>query len=158
MALIRNRALAVDSWQLLETVEAGEDGSLPELPAGDIIVPAEAWRRAHAQLREHDGRVGVWLSGKDEPADLVSGFPDLALIAVQFPKLADGRGYSLGHLLRERYAWRGELRAIGDVQRDQLLYLERCGFDSFQLREGEDVATALSAFSDFSERYQAAVD
>jgi uncharacterized protein (DUF934 family) len=158
MALITKRALAADTWQLLEALEVGEDGSLPPLPAGDIIVPLDAWLRASAQLSKHDGRIGVWLSGKDDPAALCAKFSNLVLIAVQFPKLADGRGYSIGTLLRERYGWRGELRAIGDVQRDQLLFLERCGFDTFALREGENVETALRAFDDFSERYQGAVD
>jgi len=79
-------------------------------------------------------------------------------VAVHFPQFADGRGYSLGRLLRERYGWRGELRAIGDVLRDQLFYLTRCGFDAFDLREDQDLQAALSAFDDFSESYQTAVD
>jgi uncharacterized protein (DUF934 family) len=77
---------------------------------------------------------------------------------VNFPKFTDGRGYSTGRLLRERYGYRGELRAIGDIFRDQLLYLSRCGFDAFVLRPGEDPQAALAAFGDFSEAYQAAVD
>lgn len=158
MALIRNREPAADTWQLLDALEVGEDGSLPPFPAGDVIVPAGAWQRAREQLLQHDGRVGVWFRGTDDPAELAADLPQLDLIAVQFPKLADGRGFSIGRLLRERYGWRGELRAFGDVQRDQLFFLARCGFDSFQLREGEDIATAVSAFGDFSERYQAAVD
>ena len=77
---------------------------------------------------------------------------------MQFTSFTDGRGYSIGRLLRQRYGWRGELRAIGDVQRDQLFYLARCGFDAFALRDGEDVEVALAAFDDFSEAYQASVD
>jgi uncharacterized protein (DUF934 family) len=77
---------------------------------------------------------------------------------VRFTSFTDGRGYSIARLLRERYRWRGELRAIGDIQRDQLYYLHRCGFDAFDLRDGEDVETALAAFNDFSEAYQTAVD
>jgi uncharacterized protein (DUF934 family) len=77
---------------------------------------------------------------------------------VKFPSFTDGRGYSVGRLLRERYGWTGELRAVGDIQRDQLFYLARCGFNAFALREGEDVDAALTAFADFSERYQASVD
>ena len=158
MALIRNRALAPDTWQLLEALEVGEDGSLPPLPEGDLIVPVDVWLRAREQLLTHEGRLGVWLRGTDDPAALAPDLRHLTLIAVQFPKLADGRGYSIGRLLRERYGWPWELRAIGDVQRDQLLYLERCGFDAFALRESEDPDTALGAFRDFTERYQAAVD
>jgi uncharacterized protein (DUF934 family) len=78
-------------------------------------------------------------------------------IEVLFPKFGDGRGYSIARLLRERYGYKGELRAVGQVARDHLYYMEQCGFDAFLLREGEDVAEALAAFDDFSEAYQASV-
>jgi len=77
------------------------------------------------------------------------------VIAVNFPKFGDGRGYSIARLLRERYGYKGELRAVGVVARDLLQQMERCGFDSFLLREGEDAQAALAAFGDFSEAYQA---
>jgi uncharacterized protein (DUF934 family) len=156
MAVIKNRQLVPDSWQLLD---AGRDWSRPPLPsAGDVIVPASTWRELREPLVEHNGRVGVWLSGSDDPAVIAGDFERLQLIAVRFAAFTDGRGYSIGRLLRERFGWQGELRAIGDVHRDQLYYLRRCGFDSFALREGEDVGAALRAFDDFSEAYQAAVD
>jgi len=79
----------------------------------------------------------------------------LGIIAVNFPKYGDGRGYSIARLLRERYGYKGELRAVGVVARDHLQLMEQCGFDSFLLREGEDVQDALAAFDDFSETYQA---
>lgn len=75
-----------------------------------------------------------------------------------FPQFTDGRGYSTARLLRERYGWWGELRAIGDVQRDQLFYLSRVGFDAFELNDGIDLQSALSAFADFSEAYQTSVE
>jgi len=74
---------------------------------------------------------------------------------VRFPKYADGRGYSIGRLLRERHGYRGELRAVGEVARDHLQLLAQCGFDAFELRAGEDVEEALGAFEDLSESYQA---
>ena len=158
MALIRKHGVAANTWQWLDSLDVGKDGSLPELPAGDVLVPAQAWQRAREQLRVHVGRVGVWLRGNDDPGLLVPDFSRLSVIAVHFPKLVDGRGYSIARLLRERYGWRGELRAVGDVQRDELFFLARCGFDSFDLREGEEVDLASAGFRDFSERYQAAVD
>jgi uncharacterized protein (DUF934 family) len=72
------------------------------------------------------------------------------VIAVAFPQFTDGRGYSHARLLRERYRYGGELRAIGDVARDQLYYLAQCGFDGFQIPDGRDAGAALTAFSDFS--------
>lgn len=79
----------------------------------------------------------------------------LGIIAVNFPKYGDGRGYSIARLLRERYGYKGELRAVGVVARDHLQLMAQCGFDSFLLREGEDAQAALAAFDDFSESYQA---
>src|SRR4051794_11231238 len=152
MALIKGRKLAHDNWKLLE---AAGDGAALTLPAsGDVIVPLSLWRELRADLAARDGRLGVWPAGNDEPADIAGGLDRLGVIAVRFASFTDGRGYSIGRLLRERYGWKGELRAFGDVQRDQLFYLTRCGFDAFALRQGEDVATALEAFDDFSEAYQ----
>ena len=103
----------------------------------------------------------VVLQPTDDPAMLADridgrGAP-IGAIAVNFPKFGDGRGYSIARLLRERYGYRGELRAIGQVARDHLYFMAQCGFDAFQLREGEDPQEALAAFNDFSEAYQASV-
>jgi len=76
---------------------------------------------------------------------------------VNFPKFGDGRGFSIARLLRERYGYKGELRAVGQVARDHLYYMEQCGFDAYLLRDGEDVAEALAAFDDYSEAYQSTV-
>ena len=75
-------------------------------------------------------------------------------IEVSFPKFGDGRGYSIARLLRTRYGYRGELRAVGHITRDLLQFLERCGFDSYELREGENPREALSSFDDLSYAYQ----
>jgi uncharacterized protein (DUF934 family) len=80
------------------------------------------------------------------------------MIAVDFPKFADGRGFSLAYLLRQRFGFRGELRAHGPLLRDQLYYLKRVGFNAFTLREGQDVRAALASLNDFSVRYQGSVD
>ena len=155
MALIKDRKLALDNWQLLEP---GADGAFTLPVAGDIIVPLALWRASRDRLVARGGRLGVWLSGDDEPAEIAADLAHLDLIAVQFTSFTDGRGYSIGRVLRQRFGWARELRAIGDVQRDQLFYLARCGYDAFSLRPGEDVDTALRAFGDFSEAYQTAVD
>jgi len=93
-----------------------------------------------------------------EPADLREDLSRLSLIAIRFPVFTDGRGYSIARLLRERYGYTGELRAVGDIMRDQLFYLSRVGFDAFLLREGEVAEEALAAFDSFSEAYQASVE
>ena len=101
----------------------------------------------------------VVLQPTDDPATLADriggkGLP-IRSIAVNFPKYGDGRGYSIARLLRERYGYKGELRAVGEVARDHLHAMAQCGFDVFQLRDGEDAYAALTAFDDFSDQYQA---
>jgi uncharacterized protein (DUF934 family) len=155
MALIKARKLARDPWHLLKAA----DGSLPALPAaGKVIVPLAVWRERRDELIARPDGVGVWLSATDEAREIAADLPHLQVVAVHFATFNDGRGSSTARLLRERYGWRGELRAIGDVLRDQIFYLMRCGFDAFELREGEDVEAVLGRFADFSETYQAAVD
>lgn len=95
------------------------------------------------------------LEPSDDPAALAARLGDVARVEVHFPKFGDGRGYSIARLLRERHGYRGELRAVGDVARDNLYFMAQCGFDAFELRAGEDAQEALSAFHDFSEAYQA---
>ena len=95
------------------------------------------------------------LEPQDDPAAIADRLAGAARVEVNFPKFGDGRGFSIARLLRERYGYKGELRAVGQVARDHLYYMEQCGFDSFLLRDGEDVPEALAAFDDFSEQYAA---
>jgi uncharacterized protein (DUF934 family) len=99
----------------------------------------------------------VRLEATDDPSSVEDRLVRAARVEVHFPKFGDGRGYSIGRLLRERYGYQGELRAVGEVARDHLYYMENCGFDAFLLREGEDAEEALTGFSDYSEGYQASV-
>lgn len=158
--IIKNRAVVEDAFIV---VRAAEDGALPAvdaLPAGKIIVPFALWKEHKAAIvatRAKDD-IGVWLAPDDEPADLVADFAELNVIAVDFPVFRDGRGFSIGRLLRERYQWTGELRAIGDVLRDQVAFHARCGFDAFAVRADKDIHDALNAFGEFTELYQGATD
>lgn len=153
--IIRHRQVVADNWQLLKTAV---DGGAQMPAAGDVIVPLPMWRAQRDALLARSGQVGVWLDSHEEPASIAGDLRHFGNIAINFPQFTDGRGYSTARLLRERYRWRGELRAIGDVQRDQLFYLARCGFDAFDLRAGQDPQAALAAFGDFSEGYQASVE
>jgi uncharacterized protein (DUF934 family) len=146
--LIKNGAVVDDGWTLVREI-----ASIADLPATKAIVPLAFWCEAQAQLR---GRVdiGVWLAPADDPALLANDTAALPLIAVDFPKFADGRGYSIGRLLRERFSYKGELRAVGDIARDQLYFLYQVGFDAFLLRDGKDAQDALRSLHDFSDGYQ----
>jgi len=152
--IIRQSQVVADNWLLLK---AAPEASIAIPPDGDVIVPLAVWRAQRDALTARAGKLGVWLDSHEDPALIASDLSHFALVAVNFPQFADGRGYSIAHLLRERYGWRGELRAIGDVLRDQLFYLAQCGFDAFELRAGQDAQAALSAFGDFSEAYQTSV-
>jgi uncharacterized protein (DUF934 family) len=101
-----------------------------------------------------DGEV-LRLEPTDDPASVADRLARAARVEVNFPKFGDGRGYSIARLLRERYGYKGELRAVGEVVRDHLYNMENVGFDAFLLREGEDPVEALTGFDDFSEAYQA---
>ncbi|HEY7761199.1 MAG TPA: DUF934 domain-containing protein [Burkholderiales bacterium] len=153
--LIKGRALAPNTWRTI-AADRTQSGELP--PGEDLIVPLPLWFTQRVALLARAGRTGVWLQPADDPAALVTAPPLPDLIAVHFPVFSDGRGYSTARLLRERHGFRGELRAIGDVLRDQLFELTRCGFDAFELRPDQDAAQALKALDDFTEVYQAATD
>jgi uncharacterized protein (DUF934 family) len=157
--VIRGRRVENDPWRTLGG-DAGED--LSTLPPGPIIVPLKLFNERYEELQRRDHPYGVWLGPDDDPADLASRISRLAsppnLVAVYFPKFGDGRGYSTGALLRTRYGWQGELRAFGDIGRDHLFNLARCGFDAFRLPPQRDPHDAIAGFSDFSLRYQGSVD
>ena len=155
--LIKNAKIITDSWQRLDWTA---DGSLPSVPAtGDMLVPLRLWQGlADELLGRSTGKLGLWLESDEDPVLIADSLAAFSVIAVNFPQFTDGRGYSTARLLRERYGWKGELRAIGDIQRDQLYFLSRCGFDSFLLNDDLDPQEALTAFNDFSEAYQTSVE
>jgi uncharacterized protein (DUF934 family) len=152
---IKQGALRQDDWQILEIVE-GQAAVVPE--SGKWIVPLAVWREQRTALLARQQSLGVKLDPADDPAALAGDTGVLEVVAVNFPAFTDGRGFSSARLLRERFGFKGELRAVGDVSRDQIFLLARCGFDAFLLREGEDGEAALVALKDFSEVYQAAND
>jgi uncharacterized protein (DUF934 family) len=102
--------------------------------------------------------IGVRLSPTDDPAALVPYLEVVPLVAIEFPVFSDGRGYSTAAVLRSRYRYRGDLRAIGDVLIDQLFFMRRVGFTSFLLRADQDHLKAAAKMRTFSDAYQGAAD
>jgi uncharacterized protein (DUF934 family) len=146
-----------------EQAATAEEVAALDVPTGKVIVPLLVWlaRKDELTPRLNAGALGVWLDSFESLEALAESIDNLnrfALIAVNFPRFVDGRGYSYGTLLRKRFAYQGELRAIGDVFKDQLFYLKRCGFDAFAVRADKNIEDALRGLNDFSETYQAAVD
>jgi len=156
--IIVNRAIVEDDWSF---VAAGQEAE-PLPAAGKLLVPLKLWQARRDELIDHAAHarapLGVWLEGHEDPAELADDIGRFSLIAIHFPRFADGRGYSAAYLLRTRYGYAQELRAIGDVLRDQLFYLKRVGFTAFAVRADKDIEDALKALNDFSETYQGSVD
>lgn len=148
--IIKNRQIIEDSWPTI-----ADDA---ELPTGPALVSLARWNRERAALLARSEPLGVQLPNTANIADLVADLPHWPVVALEFPKFADGRAYSQARLLRERYGYQGEIRAVGDVLRDQLLFMARSGFDAFAVRADRSLEDALAGFSDFSESYQPAAD
>ena len=148
--LIKQREVIVDEWRYADEDPVGRERAL--------ILPFARWKAEREQWWLWDGRLGVRIGPTDPVAELKNDFTRIGLVAVEFSGLPEGRGYSQAALLRTRFKFTGELRAVGKIQRDQLFYLARCGFDTFELPEGADLEVALTAFDDFSVAYQGAVD
>ena len=153
MRVIRNGRVEEDGWQ--RVTGTGPGGPLPD---GDVIVPLAYWLGNRELPARRNGRVAVCLNGDDSLDDVAAALDGFELIALEFPKFTDGRSYSHARLLREKYGYRGEIRAVGEVLRDQLFFMQRCGIDSYQVREDKDAQDALKGLSDFSVRYQTAAD
>lgn len=137
------------------------EGASPEtvaLPAGLTLLPLAVWLARRDDVLALGAPAGVWLDSNEGPEAIAADLGRIAVVGVNFPKFTDGRGYSTARLLRERYSYCGEIRALGDVLHDQLFLMARCGFDAFALKEGKDIAKAVAAFETFRNPYQAAVD
>lgn len=146
--ILKRHEVAADQWRLF-----GEDAS----DADPIIVPlAELRKDTEAWLtRARKGRLGVRLAPTESPESLADVLPHLALIAIEFPNVGDGRGFSYGRLLRDRLGFKGELRAVGDgVKQDKIFLLARVGFESFELPSGENATEALAALKRYDVVYQ----
>jgi uncharacterized protein (DUF934 family) len=156
--IIRNGKIAPNNWLPVESVE----DALAQFTADrDLLVSLPVWTALREALLARPGRLGLRLEGNDNPEPIAADIQHFGLIAVNFPQFTDGRGYSLALLLRKRYAYLGELRAVGDVPRDCLQSLARCGFNAFSVLGANDEAAlnaALASLSDFSEAYQSTVE
>ena len=154
LRVIKGNQVIEDNWQRID--KAAEDAPLPP---GDIIVPYAYWKTHREQLLQRtDGLFGICIYGDDAIEDIKADLQHFRIIALDFPVFRDGRNYSHARLLRERYGYQGELRAVGDVLRDQLFFLRRCGIDAFQIREDKNIEDAIESFADFSQVYQPAAD
>ncbi|MCF8467088.1 MAG: DUF934 domain-containing protein [Sneathiella sp.] len=150
---IKDRKPDHDEWMPFTGLEEGSS-----LPSGDIYVPLEEWLQARETLLARNGRLGVAVRNTDNLGILKDDLERLDLVVLEFPKMADGRAFSQARLLRERYGFKGEIRATGDILHDQLFYMQRCGINGFEIREDQDISSSLKAFDEMTITYQPACD
>ena len=148
--IIKNRQIIEDDWTHLD-----ENDALPE--SGNVTISYARWQEEKNNMLHFKGELGIALNTDVAIDKLKDNLHNIALITINFTEFKDGRGFSLARLLRERYQFDGEIRATGNVLRDQIYYLHRCGFDAFELEPHRDINEAMLAFDDFSVNYQPAV-
>lgn len=156
MQIIRDRRISESQWRHLP--EGALPAALGAEPVGPVSVALADWRRFKTELLARDAPIGVRLAGADVVDEIVADLKHIALVALEFGSVTEGRGYSQARVLRERHGYFGEIRAIGDLSRDRLAFMERCGFNAFELRAECDLHDALQAFGEISLAYQAVGD
>lgn len=147
--IIKDGQLVDDNWTMVDEV-----GLFPE---GKILISSSSWNEQQVQISKRYGEVGIWMTSEEQPED-IENVARIPVIAVLFENFMDGRGFSIARLLRERFDFQGEIRAVGSPIRDQLTYMVKCGFNAFDLADHYDPEEALTSLSDFSESYQTSVD
>ena len=151
MALLKNNAIIDDPF-----VDATGQETIPA--DGPVLVDLHQWQSHREQLMQRAEPVGVRLRS-DQPPELIAGdLESLALIALEFPVFRDGRAYSYARLLRGPYRFEGEIRAVGDILLEQLHFMERTGFDAFELKSDDPLGDLQVASADFDVWYQPAAD
>jgi uncharacterized protein (DUF934 family) len=151
MALVKNGELATSSFLDVSGADA-----IP--PAGPVIVSLDQWKAHRDELLKRGTELGIRLHS-DQPPELVAAdLPHFAVVALEFPKFRDGRAYSYARLLRERYGFKGELRAVGEVLLEQLFFMLRTGFDAFDIQSADPLKDYHTALADFSVWYQPTAD
>ncbi len=155
MRIFKDGRVVDDPW-----IPVDDDAVLPD--GAPALISLARWRADRAALSRRNARLGLRLASAEPPGQVAEDLDRFALIALEFPAFTDGRAYSTARLLRQRYGYTGELRAVGNVLRDQLLFMQRCGFDTYECPDAEvaDAATAdwNGAFEEIDVVYQAAAD
>lgn len=150
MKIIKDKQIIEDNW----THISDED----ELTNGDITVSLARWKNQESDLRSYKGKIGIRLLPTDKVEDIADDLNKTNLIALEFPVFTDGRSFSQARILRNRYRFDGEIRALGNYLPDQVFYLSRVGIDAFELDSTEQLTLALSTMDDFTVKYQSSSD
>ena len=147
MPIIKNGVVIDDPW-----ITVADDAPIPL--SHPVIVSLARWLGGREALRARNGPVGVRLRSAELAEDIAADLEHLSLVAIEFPSIGDGRGYTTGRLLRERHGFRGELRAVGLLVRDLFPFLHRCGFDAIEARDEAEAAAWRQAVGAITVAYQ----
>lgn len=150
MPLVKDDALIQDAWTRLNDAAVMIDGP--------VVISLERWLKERDVLASRDGPLGIVLASHETSEQISDDLDHFSLICLEFPKFTDGRAYSHARKLRERFGFTGELRAVGNVLRDQFLFMQRCGFDAFEVADGTALEDWLRATTEISVAYQSAAD
>ncbi|MEA1673870.1 DUF934 domain-containing protein [Nitrospirillum sp. BR 11163] len=151
MPLIETGKLVDDAW-----VRLGDDDALPAADV-PVIVSLARFHKDRDTLVGRNGGLGIWLASSQHPRDIADHLADFALVALDFPKFRDGRGFTIARELREHLGYRGVIRAVGHTLPDQYLALVRCGVTQVEIPEGRDPALWAHALTEISTAYQVSV-
>ena len=151
MAVLRHGALQPNEW-----LTVADDAALPD--GRPVVVTLDRWLKERDTLLGRNAPLGLKLKSDQSPVAVADDLDRFALIVLEFPKFTDGRGYSQARILRQRLGYKGELRATGNVLRDQYLFMDRCGIDSIEIADEEKVGGYLDSLGEFSIWYQPAAD
>ncbi len=150
MQLIKDQQIIDNTWQYIADTD--------ELKSGDISVSFARWQADKQQLLAHDGKLGIRMSSADSVDELADDLDTLKLIELDFPDFADGRLFSQAWLLRGRYHYQGEIRAIGHYIPDQVFYLARVGVNAFSPKMAEELPDIINKLKDFTVNYQSSIN
>ena len=150
MQLIKDQQIIDNTWQFIADTDV--------LKSGDISMSFARWQGEKPQLLAHDGKLGVRISSADSVDELADDLEKLQLIELDFPDFADGRLFSQAWLLRGRYHYHGEIRAIGHFIPDQVFYLARVGVNAFSPEASEELAQIINKLKDFTVNYQSSIN
>ena len=151
MALLKNGQVAEDSWTILE-----DGGNL--FSVENPLISLEIWKQNEVEIIRQNKSIGIFLRSDQSPEEIGESVDRFSVVAIDFPIFTDGRGLSYARILRERLGYKGELRAVGDVRRDQYLFMLRCGFDAFEIKKESDLEGWNDASEEFSVFYQPTSD
>ena len=151
MALLKNGKLVDDLWTVLDDEENPFSVDHP-------LITLESWKQNEAEIIRHNKPIGIFLRSDQSPEKIGESMDRFSLVAIDFPVFTDGRGFSYARILREQLGYKGELRAVGDVRRDQYLYMLRCGFNAFEMKKDSDLEDWNDAAKEFSAFYQVTGD